>query len=801
MKRFLWRSILRSSLLAALGFTVALSPVRAQYTNLHEFAGGAGDGSGPYGSLTVNGTNLFGMTLNGGAFSHRGVVFKINVDGSGYTNLHEFAGGTGDGYAPEGSLTVSNNTLYGMTHNGGAANLGVVFKMNADGTSYTNLHEFAGGSGDGALPGGSLTMSNNALYGMTSAGGTTNAGVVFKINVNGSGYTNLHSFTGSNGDGYLPFGSLALSGTNLYGMTELGGASFNGVVFKVNVDGSGYTNLHEFADGSGDGATPVDSLTVSGTTLYGMTVSGGAYSNGVVFRINTDGSSYTNLHEFAGNSGDGAKPYGSLITSNNTLYGMTEYGGAANLGVVFQINVDGTGYTDLHEFAGGSGDGAGPFGSLVMSGNMLYGMTPSGGASNLGVVFALQVSRIIGLTGSLTFGDVPVGITAQQTLTITNSGNVALNVTSIIYPAGFSGTWSGSVPSGKSTNVTVTFAPLAAISYGGTLTVNSDATDGTNTLAVAGTGFCYYTLSATSTNVTASGGGGSVGLTTGNSCGWTAISTDDWLHTSSSGAGSGSVSYTVDTNLSIAARSGVIAVQQQTFTVAQDANGLATIGNTPVVAAGDTLVFGVGAFDPEGQSVSNVWNFGDGATSTDANPSYAFTNCGPHVVSLTMYPPGAPVITNFVVSVACPFEAVPRPLSLSTKVNFVTNKVSSASLKGLLDLPVGTIVSNVAAQLSIGSVDVSFTLNGKGTGLNGVSNLKLSRKGKPVASNQLWQVSAKLQGDLDTVWAGDGFINATTNLTLSVPVLLLLDTDPPESFYMEKPLLYKAKAGKSGSAK
>jgi hypothetical protein len=78
----------------------------------------------------------------------------------------------------------------------------------------------------------------------------------------------------------------------------------------------------------------------------------------------------------------------------------------------------------------------------------------------------------------------------------------------------------------------------------------------------------------------------------------------------------------------------------------------------------------------------------------------------------------------------------------------------------------------------------------------------LSRKSKPVLSNQLWQVTAKFKGDLDALWAGDGLANTNVvDQPLTVPVLLLLDTDPPESFYIEKELLYKAKQNKSGSAK
>ena len=283
MKRFVRCSRLPISLLAALCFAFALSPVRAQYTNLHEFTGVSDDGSVPIGSPTSSGTTLYGVATGGGV-SSKGVVFKMNVNGSGYTNLHEFAGGSGDGDTPIGTLVLSGTTLYGMTRYGGAASgAGVVFKMGTDGSGYTNLHKFAGGTSDGANPYDSLTLSGTTLYGMTSKGGTSDNGVVFKVNTDGGGYTNLHEFAGGSGDGAGPDGSLVLSGTTLYGMARFGGASNKGVVFKVGTDGGGYTNLHEFAGGSGDGANAYSSLNLNGTTLYGVTEHGGVSNAGVVF--------------------------------------------------------------------------------------------------------------------------------------------------------------------------------------------------------------------------------------------------------------------------------------------------------------------------------------------------------------------------------------------------------------------------------------------------------------------------------------------------------------------------------------
>jgi len=98
-------------------------------------------------------------------------------------------------------------------------------------------------------------------------------------------------------------------------------------------------------------------------------------------------------------------------------------------------------------------------------------------------------TRIIGLTGNLAFGNVTLPLTAQKTLTILNSGSATLTVSAIDFPVGFSGNWtSGEIPAGGSKNVTVTFSPSAAQTYGGTITVTSNSSSGSNQIACSGTG-------------------------------------------------------------------------------------------------------------------------------------------------------------------------------------------------------------------------------------------------------------------------------------------------------------------------
>src|SRR5438477_498505 len=112
-----------------------------------------------------------------------------------------------DGAQPFGALIAnsSSNTLYGTAKYGGNSGVGAVFALNTDGPPYTNPHIYTAGgyptrsdftSNDGAQPYAGLILSGNALYGAALDGGSDN-GTVFALNTNGTGFTNLYSFTPS----------------------------------------------------------------------------------------------------------------------------------------------------------------------------------------------------------------------------------------------------------------------------------------------------------------------------------------------------------------------------------------------------------------------------------------------------------------------------------------------------------------------------------------------------------------------------------------------------------------------------
>jgi len=407
-------------LIAGPGMMLTGQAMAQTYTNVHMF-NYPGDGANPQAGVILSGNSLYGTTSGAGGPSSSGTVFKVNTDGSNPTNFYTFTPASfpnyphtnSDGAFPQAALVLSGNTVYGTANQGGSSGYGSVFRVNTDGSGFTNMHNFTtvgfnAVNSDGANPQAGLILSGNTLYGTATQGGTNGDGTVFAINTDGTHFTNLYSFTGGN-DGNAPEAGLLLSGNKLYGTAASGGTNGNGTVFTMNTNGTGFTILYSFSAGdinedegiitNSDGANPAAGLILSGNTLYGTTSAGGVAGVGTVFAVNTNGSGFTNLYNFTDNGGgndgpnsDGAVPLAGLLLVGNTLYGTANQGGTNGNGTVFAIHTDGSDFTNLFNFNLFFNDiGAFPYGGLVVSGSTLYGTTFSGGLGH-GVVFGLSVT-------------------------------------------------------------------------------------------------------------------------------------------------------------------------------------------------------------------------------------------------------------------------------------------------------------------------------------------------------------------------------------------------------------------------
>jgi len=192
--------------------------------------------------------NLYGTTVGGGTISEfeSGTVFEISPNGSGgWTEklLHSFSSTGGDGYYPDGSVTLdSAGNVYGTTNSGGFYDYGTLFELSpSTGGNWTEniLHNF-GGTGDGRTPESGIVFdASGNIFGTASSdgdnGGGPSYGSVFEMTRGSEGGWSesiLFSFDGKNGYG-PDFGVILDSAGNLYGTTVFDGRYGAGTAFKL----------------------------------------------------------------------------------------------------------------------------------------------------------------------------------------------------------------------------------------------------------------------------------------------------------------------------------------------------------------------------------------------------------------------------------------------------------------------------------------------------------------------------------------------------------------------------------------
>ena len=376
---------------AALALTVSLTlfatrPAAAQTLDaLYSFTGAA-DGGDPFPALIRDSAgNLYGTTDYAGT-SFAGVVFKVSRTGK-ETVLYNFTGGADGQYPYAPVVRDAAGNLYGTTQYGGTAGLGVVFKLSVKGKE-TVLHSFTGGA-DGALPyGGLFRDAVGNLYGTTESGGTSNVGVVFKISKTGKERV-LHTFTGATNDGSEPASASFYMDAkgNLYSVTSHGGTSGEGVLYKLTPKGK-LTVLHSFTAGTTDGCYPYGTPAVDAHgNMYGGTGGCGASNLGVVWKVSKNGTE-TILHNFAG-AADGQSPLaGVILDAAGNVYGTTNTGGASGFGTAFEVDKNGK-FILLHDFTGGT-DGKYLYGGLILDPKgRIYGTTINGGTGGYGTVWRI----------------------------------------------------------------------------------------------------------------------------------------------------------------------------------------------------------------------------------------------------------------------------------------------------------------------------------------------------------------------------------------------------------------------------
>lgn len=364
--------------------------------------------------------NFYGTTSQGGNNMY-GTIFKITPSGT-LTVLSSFNGAT-EGNDPEDNpLVAKDSAYYGMTQLGGTFNYGTIFKICAGTT--TVLHSF-NKSTEGGNPVGALVQATDGnFYGVTYTGGTNGAGTIFRMAASGT-YTVLKHLSATT-DGSNPKGNLVQGPDGaLYGMTTAGGTSSVGTIFKITTAGV-FTVLRHLVP-STDGGNPEGSLTVGKDgVLYGLTS-----SNSRFFKITTAGA-FTVIKTLTYSTEGSNFPGALIIGTDGNFYGANSTGGPNGGGNIFKITTTGT-LTILRSLTPAT-DGSAPKGNLVQaSDGNFYGVTSQGGTNKLGTIFRITAAKtftVLRHFSMATDGGSPQGglaIAPKNNIVATPQTNLATN--------------------------------------------------------------------------------------------------------------------------------------------------------------------------------------------------------------------------------------------------------------------------------------------------------------------------------------------------------------------------------------
>ncbi|HSY75217.1 MAG TPA: choice-of-anchor tandem repeat GloVer-containing protein, partial [Bacteroidia bacterium] len=224
-----------------------------------------------------------------------------------------------------GNSAIGQVTLFAACYGGGAHHRGSVFQLceTSGSWTYRDLYDFrrTTATSSSEAQGTLFLASNNVLYGISDNGGASFEGMIYSENPVTGTYTDFYSV---NNSPYLNYFMQPVRGGKLYGLGNRGGASNYGNVFAWNYNTNTYSDLHDFAGEPNDGRSPIQStLCWYRDTLYGITAAGGnilgscGNGYGTLFSLDTNGVRYRVLYNFAngcsGGANTGSDPEGSIV--------------------------------------------------------------------------------------------------------------------------------------------------------------------------------------------------------------------------------------------------------------------------------------------------------------------------------------------------------------------------------------------------------------------------------------------------------------------------------------------------------
>ena len=365
-----------------------------------------------------------------------GTVFEVAAGTKAIKTLASFNGNQGAwmyyAYQQPGLAVDSNGNVFGTTRGGGDESAGSIFEIAAGSHTVTTLASFDVAT-TGLTPNGGLLLAGGVLYGTAHAGGANGDGTVFSFPIGGNAINVVGTFDGTNGTAPNP--GMLLSGGTLYGTSTRGGSNFNtGTVFSVPAAGGTITALAAFSNQ----AQTTGNLVLSGGFLYGI--------DSDIYDVPVAGGTISVAATFNGTT-EGGIPVGGLFQDGSTIVGVTETGGSIGEGLIYSFTPSSNAITPLVTFKGANSTNSGstPLGGLSIDNNgNVYGISQGEGSQTL-IIWEMSglpapppppqnQPPAITSPNSATFAEnVPVSFTATATgtptPTLTETGTLPAGVT------------------------------------------------------------------------------------------------------------------------------------------------------------------------------------------------------------------------------------------------------------------------------------------------------------------------------------------------------------------------------------
>lgn len=404
-------------------------------------------GYAPLKNVVQHGSNLWFTTSKGGAYD-AGTISRLDLTSTTVVQVASLDNVTGK--ASQSPLLIISNHAYFTTVNGGAGNKGTLAKIDLASGVITTLHDFASsGLPTGATPRGGLTPIGEDLWGMTSLGGVSNRGALFRyrpnvqvtslveevvnditnlVEVVTTGTTEVVTDFDGAVNGGQPYDSLLRVGDAYYFTTFTGGSTFGapglslgaGTLSRLTFGPGGTAMITRLIDlPAGHTQFPANAPVLYGTNhLYFSTV-GPNGSPGALVRYDLDTGSWTNEFNFITNAPNpvlyGRQPgYNALSVWQDKLYFMTRQGGSNNTGVIAIYDPAVKTVTKLADLTGTNGLALGSASGSFNGGTVvewqdryyLYYPVTAGGASNRGTIVRVHLpAPPVELATTTTFGE------------------------------------------------------------------------------------------------------------------------------------------------------------------------------------------------------------------------------------------------------------------------------------------------------------------------------------------------------------------------------------------------------------